>query len=92
MSFLRFDFGEHSDHDNGSVDDVGDIDNHDNMATVFLYPYNFQLESPVTFSDFTRPICLPTMSSWLAEVASSLSSMSELSSLPPLSSKSLFSA
>ena len=91
MSFLRFDFGEHSDHDGGSVDDLGDIDNLE-IATVFLYLYNFQLESPVTFSDFTRPICLPTMSSWLAEVASSLSSMSELSSLPPLSSKSLFSA
>ena len=91
MSFLRFDFCEHSDHDGGSVDDLGDIDNLE-IATVFLYLYNFQLESPVTFSDFTRPICLPTMSSWLAEVASSLSSMSELSSLPPLSSKSLFSA
>ena len=91
MSFLRFDFCEHSDHDGGSVDDLGDIDNLE-IATVFLYLYNFQLESPVTYSDFTRPICLPTMSSWLAEVASSLSSMSELSSLPPLSSKSLFSA
>ena len=91
MSFLRFDFCEHSDHDGGSVDDLGDIDNLE-IATVFLYLHNFQLESPVTFSDFTRPICLPTMSSWLAEVASSLSSMSSLSSLPSLSSKSLFSA
>ena len=91
MSFLRFDFGEHSDHDDGSVDDVGDIENLE-IANAFLYLYNFQLESQVTFSDFTRPICLPTMSSWLAEVASSLSSMSSLSSLPSLSSKSLFSA
>ena len=91
MSFLRFDFGEHNDHDDGSVDDVGDIENLE-ITTAFLYLYNFQLESPVTFSDFTRPICLPTMSSWLTEVASSLSSMSSLSSLPSLSSKSLFSA
>ena len=80
MSFLRFDFGEHIDHDDGSVDDVGDIENLE-ITTAFLYLYNFQLESPVTFSDFTRPICLPTMSSWLTEVASSLSSMSSFLSV-----------
>jgi len=40
-----------------------------------------KLERPVTFSDFTRPICLPTLSSWLAEVGPSTNETSMCASL-----------
>ena len=38
------------------------------LFMLMLFISTLQLERPVTFSDFTRPICLPTLSSWLAEV------------------------